>query len=174
MIKLKNILNEIGEGVTPFPWKRIGPTKVDSWMNEIGKVDKSKSVTGTWEELPHLQYEFKGDKATYEVKIAGGYSKRLNISFGKKPDAPKPPDYNLIIVVAFNVAGSDKEVITNFGEHLLRRTVDELFYNLKARPSLLAGLHVPGIGLAPTLEHVSVPQEKDIEKSLRELISELT
>jgi 2-oxoisovalerate dehydrogenase E1 component beta subunit len=64
--------------------------------------------------------------------------------------------------------------ITNFGEHLLRRTVDELFYNLKARPSLLAGLHVPGIGLAPTLEHVSVPQEKDIEKSLRELISELT
>jgi len=135
MIKLKNILNEIGEGVTPFPWKRIGPTKVDSWMNEIGKVDKSKSVTGTWEELPRLQYEFKSDKATYEVQIAGGYSRRLNVSFGRKPDAPKPPDYNLIIVVAFNVAGSDKEVITNFGEqfrvlstvvNILKQTVKEI------------------------------------------------
>lgn len=29
MIKLKNILNEIGEGVTPFPWKHTGPTKVE-------------------------------------------------------------------------------------------------------------------------------------------------
>ena len=109
-------LNEIGEGVTPFPWKRIGPTKVDSWMSEMGTVDKSKSITGKWEDLPQLQYEFKSDKATYEVKIAGGYSKRLNVNFGRKPDAPKPPDYNMIIVIAFDVAGSEKEVITNFGE----------------------------------------------------------
>jgi len=109
-------LNEIGEGVTPFSWKRTGPTKVDSWMGELGTADKSKIITGKWEELPQLQYEFKGDKATYEVKIAGGYSKRLNVNFGRKPDAPKPPDYNMIIVVAFNVAGSEKEVITNFGE----------------------------------------------------------
>jgi len=109
-------LNEIGEGVTPFAWRRTGPTKVDSWMNEIGAVDKSKSVTGNWEELPRLQYEFKGDKAAYAVQIGGGYSKRLNIGFGRKPDAPKPPDYNMIIVVAFDVAGSKKEVITNFGE----------------------------------------------------------
>ena len=109
-------LNEIGEGVTPFPWKRIGPTKVDSWMGEMGTIDKSKSITGKWEELPHLRYEFKGDKATYEVKIAGGYSKRLNVNFGRKPDAPKQPDYNMIIVIAFDVVGSEKEVITNFGE----------------------------------------------------------
>jgi len=116
MIKLKNILNEIGEGVTPFPWKRTGPTKVDSWMGEMGTADKSKSVTGKWEELPRLQYEFKSDKATYNVQIAGGYSRRLNVSFGRKPNAPKPPDYNMIIVIAFDVVGSEKEVITNFGE----------------------------------------------------------
>lgn len=64
--------------------------------------------------------------------------------------------------------------ITNFGEHLLRRCVDEHFYTLKARPRLLAGLHVPGIGLAPTLEKVSVPQESDIERELCALLSEKT
>jgi len=64
--------------------------------------------------------------------------------------------------------------ITNFGEHLIRRTIEELFYELKARPRLLAGLHVPGVGLAPTLEEASVPQENDIESELRALLSELT
>ena len=48
--------------------------------------------------------------------------------------------------------------ITNFGEHLLRRTVEELFYELEAPPKLLAGAHVPGIGLADALERASVPQ----------------
>ena len=39
--------------------------------------------------------------------------------------------------------------MTNFGEHLLRRTVEELFYELEAPPKVaLPGAHVPGIGLA--------------------------
>ena len=42
--------------------------------------------------------------------------------------------------------------VTNFGEHLMRRTVEELFYDLHAPPRLLAGAHVPGIGLADSLE----------------------
>ena len=64
--------------------------------------------------------------------------------------------------------------ITNFGEHLLRRTIEEHYYELKARPRLLAGAHVPGVGLAPTLEEVSVPQERDIERELRLLLEEAT
>lgn len=64
--------------------------------------------------------------------------------------------------------------ITNFGEHLLRRVVDEHFYELKARPRVLAGAYVPGIGLAPTLEFASVPQENDIERELRALMTEMT
>ncbi|RYZ95024.1 MAG: alpha-ketoacid dehydrogenase subunit beta [Proteobacteria bacterium] len=62
--------------------------------------------------------------------------------------------------------------ISNFGEHLLRRTCDELFYSLKVRPRLLAGKHIPGIGIAPILEDVSVPQAIHIEKEMRELIQE--
>jgi 2-oxoisovalerate dehydrogenase E1 component beta subunit len=61
--------------------------------------------------------------------------------------------------------------ITNFGEHLIRRITEELFYELYAPPKLLAGAHVPGIGLADALEHASVPQKDGIKKALRDLAS---
>jgi 2-oxoisovalerate dehydrogenase E1 component beta subunit len=59
--------------------------------------------------------------------------------------------------------------ITNFGEHLIRRLAEELFYELHAPPRLLAGAHVPGIGLADTLEMASVPQKDGIKKAIAEL-----
>jgi 2-oxoisovalerate dehydrogenase E1 component beta subunit len=59
--------------------------------------------------------------------------------------------------------------VTNFGEHLLRRSVEELFYELEAPPRLLAGAHVPGIGLADSLERASVPQLARVTTTLREL-----
>ena len=59
--------------------------------------------------------------------------------------------------------------VTNFGEHLVRRTVDELFYELQAPPKLLAGAHVPGIGLADALERASVPQLDQVVATLRDL-----
>lgn len=62
--------------------------------------------------------------------------------------------------------------VTNFGEHLVRRTTDELFYQLLAPPRLLAGRFVPGIGLADPLEMASVPQAPDIEAALREVAHE--
>jgi 2-oxoisovalerate dehydrogenase E1 component beta subunit len=62
--------------------------------------------------------------------------------------------------------------VTNFGEHLARRTVEELFYKLLAPPRLLAGKFVPGIGLADTLEMASVPQLGDITQAMRALATE--
>jgi len=59
--------------------------------------------------------------------------------------------------------------VTNFGEHLIRRTVEELFYDLVAPPRLLAGKHVPGIGLADSLEMATVPQLPSIAESIRAL-----
>jgi 2-oxoisovalerate dehydrogenase E1 component beta subunit len=60
--------------------------------------------------------------------------------------------------------------VTNFGEHLLRRTVEELFYELYAPPRLLAGAHVPGIGLADALERASVPQVEQVVAAIRQLV----
>jgi 2-oxoisovalerate dehydrogenase E1 component beta subunit len=62
--------------------------------------------------------------------------------------------------------------VTNFGEHLLRRTIEEHFYALHARPRLLAGAFIPGIGLADPLEIASVPQASDIERAIREILEE--
>ena len=62
--------------------------------------------------------------------------------------------------------------MTNFGEHLLRRTVEEHFYDLEARPRLVAGAFTPGIGLADGLEMASVPQLGSITQAIREVVAE--
>jgi 2-oxoisovalerate dehydrogenase E1 component beta subunit len=69
------------------------------------------------------------------------------------------------------IVNEDTEV-TNFGEHLLRRAIDEHFYDLLARPRLLAGKHVPGIGLNQVYEQNTVPQLPGIRDTLREVMSE--
>ena len=56
--------------------------------------------------------------------------------------------------------------VTNFGEHLLRRVIDEHFYDLLVRPRVLAGKHVPGIGLNQIYEQATVPQLREIKEAL--------
>lgn len=62
--------------------------------------------------------------------------------------------------------------VTNFGEHLAYRTTQELFYELLARPKVLAGKHLPGIGLHANLEEASVPHLSDIVEAAKEVLSE--
>ena len=62
--------------------------------------------------------------------------------------------------------------VTNFGEHLMRRTVEEFFYHLEARPKLVAGAFTPGIGLADTLEMASAPQLNHILDAIRQVARE--
>jgi 2-oxoisovalerate dehydrogenase E1 component beta subunit len=63
--------------------------------------------------------------------------------------------------------------VTNFGEHLLRRAVDEHFYELLAKPRVLAGEFIPGIGLADALEMASVPQLNHILDITRDVAKDL-
>jgi 2-oxoisovalerate dehydrogenase E1 component beta subunit len=67
---------------------------------------------------------------------------------------------------------NEETEITNFGEHLLRRTIDDLFYDLKTRPRLLCGKATPGIGLSVPLENFTQPQKPDVLRVLREMLSE--
>jgi 2-oxoisovalerate dehydrogenase E1 component beta subunit len=69
------------------------------------------------------------------------------------------------------IVNEDTEV-TNFGEHLLRRIVDEHFYDLLVKPRLLMGKHVPGIGLNQVYERHTVPQQADVLQGLQELIAD--
>jgi 2-oxoisovalerate dehydrogenase E1 component beta subunit len=66
------------------------------------------------------------------------------------------------------IVNEDTEV-TNFGEHLLRRVIDEHFYDLLTRPRVLLGEHLPGIGLNQVYEQNSVPQLPSIKKAMRDM-----
>ena len=120
MLNYNDFLNEqklfeIGEGSRPFAWRRKGNTKVDSWMGTMS-MDKDPNSSHSWPQLAPLMFEFKSDKATYYARISGGYQRNITINFGRKPEAPKPADYNLIIVVSFDIDGRDDTPLTNFGE----------------------------------------------------------
>lgn len=67
---------------------------------------------------------------------------------------------------------NEETEVTNFGEHLIRRTVEDLFYDLEARPRLVAGAFTPGVGLADSLEMASVPQLASIMTAIREVSEE--
>ncbi len=69
------------------------------------------------------------------------------------------------------IVNEDTEV-TNFGEHLLRRIIDEHFYELLVRPRVLAGKHVPGIGLNQVYEQNTVPQLPSIKAAMQVLAVE--
>jgi len=69
------------------------------------------------------------------------------------------------------IANEDTEV-TNFGEHLLRRAIDEHFYDLLVKPAMLMGKHIPGIGLNQVYETNSVPQYETVRDAMRDLAAE--
>jgi 2-oxoisovalerate dehydrogenase E1 component beta subunit len=69
------------------------------------------------------------------------------------------------------IVNEDTEV-TNFGEHLLRRIIDNYFYDLLVRPRVLLGRHVPGIGLNAVYEQNTVPQLPEVRAALRDLLAE--
>jgi 2-oxoisovalerate dehydrogenase E1 component beta subunit len=62
--------------------------------------------------------------------------------------------------------------VTNFAEHLSYRVTQELFYDILARPRVLAGKQLPGVGLHPNYEDSSVPQYHEIVDAIREVVSE--
>lgn len=69
------------------------------------------------------------------------------------------------------IVNEDTEV-TNFGEHILRRVIDEHFYDLLVRPRALMGKHVPGIGLNQEYERNTVPQLPNIKQAMKEIATE--
>ena len=83
-----------------------------------------------------------------------------------KADQPSVQKTGRVLIV-----NEDTEV-TNFGEHLLRRVIDEHFYDLLVRPRVLLGKHVPGIGLNQVYEQNTVPQLDDIREAMRALATE--
>jgi len=145
-------LNEIGEGVTPLAWRKTGYGKVESWMSEMATYDKASSVKWYQFEQP-LTYEFKSEKATYAVKIAGEFKYNSYPVFGRKPGAGKPHEFEVVIGVAFDTVGSEKEAITNFGEQFqVISTVSAILQDVVSKIQEIAWVKLQEIHVAPKLE----------------------
>lgn len=151
---LEQELNEIGEGSNPFPWKRTGSASVDRvWMTSISNLDKGEMTPGKWDKLPTITYEFKSDKATYVVKIMGEFTRYVYIPAFRKPGASTPQDYNMAIGVAFDVVGSEKEAITNFGEQFrVITTVTDIIATVVKEINEWSWVKLQEIHIAPKME----------------------
>jgi hypothetical protein len=146
-------LNEIGEGVVPFSYRRVGPGKISSWMSEMAMYDKASSIKWYNFEIP-LTYQFTSEKANYLVKVIGEFKYHQYINFGtRKPGAPKPQEYDVIIAVAFDTLDSDKEAITNFGEQFrVVSTVTEVLKEVINEIQEIQWVKLQEIHIAPKLE----------------------
>ena len=164
--EIRKSLNEIGEGVTPFPFRRTGNTKVASWMSDLSLIDKKDANWVT--PLPPIIYTFKSDKATYIVKIGGQASINRYINWGNKnPNWKKPPDYNILITVAFDVIGGvGKEQITNYGEQFkVMSTVSEIVKEVAKVILQFQWVKLSKIVIAPKLEDGE--EDKSIDQTKR-------
>ena len=162
--EIRKSLNEIGEGVTPFPFRRTGNTKVASWMSDLSLIDKKDANWVT--PLPPIIYTFKSDKATYIVKIGGQASVNRYINWVEK-NWKKLPDYNILITVAFDViGGTGKEQITNYGEQFkILSTVSEIVKELAKEIMQFQWVKLDQIILAPKLE--SGEEDKAVDQTKR-------
>lgn len=158
-MKLSDILNEIGEGVTPFPYRRTGVTKVDTWMSIMSEY-KGDGSSVREEDLPAIEYVFKSDKATYKVKIFGNFSRHIFINFSGKPTpADQAHKYTLVIAIAFDDASNPdlgqpgKEKITNYGEQFkVLSTVTEISLEVAKEIMEIQWVKLNEIHVGPKLE----------------------
>ena len=68
---------------------------------------------------------------------------------------------------------NEETEVTNFAEHLSYRITKDLFYELLAKPRILASQNVPGVGLHENLEDATIPNVEDIKRELEQLLAEV-
>lgn len=148
-------------------WQPEWPTGLTNYTVEIGKgqiVQNGNDITvvSYGRTLPLCE------QAALNLTAEGIYAEVIDMR------SLWPYDWELIknsiLKTQAVVFVNEDTEITNFGEHLIRRTVEDCIYDLLAPPKLVAGAFVPGIGLAHNLEMASVPQLQSIEKAIREVM----
>lgn len=144
-------LFEIGEGSRPFPWKLRSGATIKDWLKTM-EEDTEKGSSLPWVTLSPLMFDFKGDKASYYVRVSMGYQRHTTINFGRKPDF-NPHKFNIILVVDFDVQGRDDSVITNFGEQFrVITTVSNIFEDVMNQLEKVDWVQVQEIRVVAKLE----------------------
>jgi hypothetical protein len=153
---LENTLNEVGEGVTPFPWKSTG-ARPEDW----DKFVKLRSAEATWPhyndpwvELPTATFTFKSDKAEYYVNIEGECKRYQRIFLPGGPKPPKVrPEATVVAGAAFGIIGAEKEEITNLGEQFrVISTVSDILLDFCGKIIKKQSMDLYEIQMNPKLE----------------------
>jgi len=143
-------INEIGEGSQPFRWSVRGGNSVKKWINEMAAADKSSMGSG-YETLWPLMYEFKSPNATYVARISGGYAKHSYLRL--YANAPIEQEYNVVIIVSFDLEGRDDTILTNFGEQFrVLSTVTSIAESVVKELDGVKWVKLQEIRIAPKLE----------------------
>lgn len=167
---VESVLNEIGETVIPFSYKRVGVVKVDSWKADLASLDKSAVPSGTnWIKLSTIEYTFQSEKAKYRVHIPAYYRKHTWIPAFRKPGAKSPQDYNILLGVAFDIDGGSKEEITNLNEHFkVISTVISIVEEVAKAVMKIEWIKLQEIYIAPAKEEFE--KETPAEKTKRGIL----
>ena len=151
-------------------WKPQWP-KLEEFFIKIGKAEIVR-------EGDHLTLVTYGRHVLMACKVADQLKREKNINI-EVIDLKSlyPYDWQCIKTSVLKTKkvlfiNEDTEV-TNFGEHLSYRVTRELFYDLLARPKVLAAKNLPGIGLHSTLEENTVPQNRNIMDAVLDLFHEV-
>jgi len=163
----ESVLNEIGETVIPFSYKRAGYVKVASWMSDLASLNKAEVPSGpNWIKLSTIDYTFESENAKYRVHIPAYYRKHSHISFGRKPGAKAPQDYNILLGVAFDIEGGTKEEISNLNEHFkVISTVISIVEEVAKEVMKIEWIKLQEIYIAPAKEEFE--KETPAEKTKR-------
>lgn len=143
-------------GYAPVP---IGKSKTVREGSDAVVVTYSRHVHMAKEVAEELSSEGKGEVRVIDLRSLHPY------------------DWEAISQAVTDTGGrvlfvNEDTEITNFGEHLLRRVIEEHFYELRVRPRVCLAKHLPGVGLSPPLEEATVPQKSDIKRELEAMLSE--
>lgn len=135
MIKLKNILSEIGEGnAQPFKWK--ADTNFNSWLNDT--VATGKKIAGSMEAIRPVDdytYTFVSDitNTEYEVYVKSAIGNRPNRLFNPGKSKPKVKHF-VECSVGFGIKSAKREVDTNLNEqYRIMATVTQCIFDFVKR-----------------------------------------
>lgn len=135
MIKLKNILSEIGEGnAQPFKWK--ADTNFNSWLKQT--IDKAEHIAGSMDRIirvPDFNYSFTSDitNTVYSVNINASVGNRLPKIFNAKETLPKVK-YFIEAYVSFGIKSAKQEEDTNLNEqYRIMATVTQCIFDFIKR-----------------------------------------
>ena len=135
MIKLKNILSEIGEGnAQPFKWK--ADTNFNSWLKDT--VETGKKIAGSAETtrpVDDFSYTFVSDitNTEYVVYIISSVGNRPNKIVKAKETLPKVKLF-IECSVSFGVSSSNQEEDTNLNEqYRIMATVTQCIFDFIKR-----------------------------------------